>query len=230
MQSKQLAGNKPTASTQSRLDIAEIRDDVVVLKDGTLRGVLTVASINFSLKSDEEQEAIIYAYMNFLNTLEYPIQIVIQSRRLNIDDYVARLAKSSAGQTNELLRTQTDDYISFVKELVSLGQIMTKTFYVTVPYSPFSDKKKGFLPRMLEVLQPGSVIRLKESKFQEYRNELLQRVGHIQTGLSSMGLNSVLLNTQQLIELYYRVYNPDIYDVEKLPEITKIQTEEDSMR
>ena len=130
MQSKKLAGSKQGVSTQQYLDIVEIREDVVMLKDGTLRAVLAVASTNFALKSEDEQNALISGYAQFLNSLDHPLQIMIQSRRLNIDEYFNRLKIAEKEQTNELLRMQITDYLSFTRELVELGEIMSKRFYV----------------------------------------------------------------------------------------------------
>lgn len=226
MQSKKLGGGKVRVSTQHYLEIAEIKEDAVVLKDGTMRAVLVVASTNFALKSEEEQNAVIGGYMQFLNSLEHPLQIVVQSRRLNIDEYLARLERSEKEQTNELLKAQISDYRSFVKELVELGEIMSKRFFIIVPYSPLSDKRKGFWSRLFELVQPSMIIHLKEERFRVHRAALMQHVNHIMTGLSSLGLNSVLLDTQGLIELYYRVYNPDIFETEKLTDVGKIRTEE----
>lgn len=226
MQSKKLAGGKIQVSTQQYLDIAEIKEDTVVLKDGTLRAVLGASSINFALKSEEEQNATIAAYVQFLNSLEHPLQIVIQSRKLNIDDYLERLKKAEKEQVNELLRMQIIDYRAFVKELVELGEIMSKRFFVIVSYNPLSDKRKGFWSRLLELFQPAAIISLKEARFRVHRNALLQRVSHIQTGLSSMGVRTVLLDTQSLIELYYRIYNPEVSETEKLVDLAKIRSEE----
>src|SRR3989339_2290658 len=158
MQSKKLAGKKVGVSTRERLDIAEIREDCVVLKDGTMRAVMIISSINFALKSEEEQNAIIAAYVSFLNAIEFPLQIVIQSRKLNIDAYLERLRKAEKEQGNDLLKIQIADYREYVKELVEMGSIMSKRFYVAVPYEPLSDKRKGFWTRFSEVLRPGSII------------------------------------------------------------------------
>ena len=123
MQNEKHSGSKPGPSTARYLDIAELRDDVVIMKDGTIRAVIMTASINFALKSPEEQDAAIQGYVSFLNALEYPIQIVIQSRRMNIDLYIQRLRDTQKLQQNELLKAQINDYIGFVSELVTLGDI-----------------------------------------------------------------------------------------------------------
>jgi type IV secretory pathway VirB4 component len=226
MQSKKLAGPKPGPPVQKYLDIAEIREDCVVLKDGTLRAVLLVSSINFALKSEEEQNAIISAYVSFLNSLEYPLQIVIQSRKLNIEGYLERLKEAEKTQTNELLKIQIADYRQFVSELVELGEIMTKRFYVVVPYDPLSDKRKGFWARLGEVITPGAFMRLSEERFKRRRRDLFTRVEHVQMLLNSMGLSSVVLDTQSLIELFYSVYNPGVSEREKMVDMSKIRVEE----
>lgn len=216
---------KVGVATQKRLEIAEIRDDVVILKDGTARAVLTVSSINFALKSEEEQEAIIAAYVGFLNTLEFPLQIVIQSRRLNIEDYLARLDEAGKAQTNELLKTQITDYRAFVANLITLGEIMSKRFFVVIPYDPLTNKRKGFFSRFKEVFTPATAVRLKEERFAERRAALTARADSVIAGLSSIGLDPRLLDTQALIELYYDAYNPDVAEAEKLGDVNVVRVE-----
>ncbi len=225
MQSKKLAGNKITASAQQHLDIAEIKEDCVIMKDGTLRSVLLVSSINFALKSEEEQNAIISAYIGFLNYLEFPLQIVIQSRKLDVDGYLERLRKKEKEQTNELLRMQTADYVQYISELVEIGEIMTKRFYVIVPYNPLSDKQKSWFKRFMGTFSAARDVKLNQDTFVKRRHALYQRVEHILTGLSSMSLKAVVLDTQGLIELYYNTYNPDVYTKEKLVEVNKLRVE-----
>ena len=225
MKSPKLANKKVSASAQHYLDIAEIKEDCVVLKDGTLRAVLLVSSINFSLKSEDEQNAIIAAYIGFLNFLEFPLQIVIQSRRLDIDSYLDRLKKIEKEQTNELLRMQTAEYRQYVGELVEIGDIMTKRFYVVVPYDPLSDKQKSWWKRFLGIFSAAKEVKLNQATFLKRRHGLFQRMEHILGGLASMSLKAVILDTQSLIELYYNTYNPDIYNKEKLVEIDKLRVE-----
>lgn len=210
------------------LDIAEIRDNMVILKDGTVRGLLLVSSINFALKSVDEQEATISAYMTFLNSLEYPIQIVIQSRRMNIDAYINRLNEVQKSTENDLLRAQIADYRSFVLELVELGQIMQKMFYVVVPYDPLTNKRKNFWTRLSESLSPASAAKLNKKQLGDRIEQLSRRMDIIQGQLNSMGLSSARLDTQSLIELYYNVYNPDLFESEKLSDINQVQYEDDS--
>lgn len=212
-------------STQRHLEISEIKEDTIVLKDGTLRAVLLVSSINFALKSEDEQNAIVAAYVNFLNTIDFPLQIVIQSRKLDIDGYIARLKKREKLQTNELLRIQTADYVDYIGELVELGNIMTKRFYIVVPYNPKTDKQKKFFRRFLELFRASQIISLGQQRFQKRKKELTQRVEHVMESLASIGLKSVLLDTQSLIELFYHTFNPDISQKQKLTDLNRLNIE-----
>jgi type IV secretory pathway VirB4 component len=212
-------------SSQVNLSIAEVKDGTLVLKDGTLRAILITSSVNFSLKSEDEQNALISSYVSFLNSLDFPIQIVIQSRKLQIKTYLDQLRDIEKKQSNELLRIQIADYRSFIGELVEIGQIMTKRFYVIVPYDPLSNKRKGFFDRFKEVLTPALTIRLKDERFQKRKADLDSRVRQVSQGLDGMGLQSVQLDTQALIELYYSTYNPDIAFSEQLQEVNKLRLE-----
>ncbi len=218
---------KSAPPTQRYLDIAEIREDAVVMKDGTLRAVLMVSSINFALKSEDEQQAIIQGYMQFLNGLEYPLQVVIQSRKMNVDVYIDALKVQEETIHNELLRTQIRDYTSFIRELVELGQIMQKRFFVIVPYDPSegSEKGKGFMGKLTSAFSPAKIVKLNEKNFLLRRDSLMRQVSTIASGLSSMSLQVALLDTQGLIELYYSSYNPDVYDTEKLVDVGKLRVE-----
>ncbi len=225
MQSKKLAKAKPGPPTVNYLDIAEIRDDMVILKDGTVRAVLLVSSINFALKAEDEQEAIIQAYMSFLNGLEFPVQIVIHSRKMNIDPYLQALKEQERVTQNDLLRTQIADYQTFVSELVELGQIMQKRFYIVLPYDPLTNKRKNFWSRLSESLSPAAAAKLNAKQLADRIEQMYRRVEMLQGELNSMSLNSARLDTQSLIELYYNVYNPDIFDTEKLADLTELQHE-----
>lgn len=217
---------KPGAPTQRYLDIAEIREDAVVLKDGTLRGVVMVSSINFALKSRDEQEATIQAYIQFLNGIDYPLQIVVQSRRMNIEKYLNNMQEQELQMKNELLKNQIRDYITFVKDLVELSEIMQKRFYIVVPYDPVADNRRSFMARLTAAISPASVVKLSEKKFRERKYQLMQRMSLLMGGLSGMGLESVPLDTQGLIELYYNTYNPDVYDLQKMTDVTNLQLEQ----
>lgn len=203
---KNTTPDKP--STQQHIPFAEIRENVVLMKDGTLRVVILVSSLNFALKSEDEQKGIIQGYVSFLNSIDFELQIVIQSRKLNIEKYLTKLDNIAKQQDNELLRKQTKAYRVFVERLVDQADIMDKKFYVVVPFSPFSDKRRSFWSRVREVVAPASVVKLEEVKFQEYKVELMRRVGLVNSGLRSMGLQTTILDTQALIELFYNTYNP----------------------
>ena len=226
MKSKKLAKSKPGPATQKYLDIAEIRENMVILRDGTVRGVLLVSSVNFALKSQDEQQAIIQSYMQFLNGLEYPIQIVVQSRKMNMDAYLTNLQEKSREMDNELLRNQIRDYMGFVRELVELGDIMTKRFYVVVPYDPITDKKRGFFSRFFDVLRPSKALSLSKKQYEDRKKQLAKRVSFIRGSLNSMGLSSVMLDTAGLIELYYKAYNPETAEVQKLSDVNKQRIED----
>ena len=206
MQSGSMSGSKPTASTQAYLDIAEIEKGTVVMKDGSLRAVLVVSSINFSLKSVEEQSALISSYQNFLNALEFPIQILMQSRKLDIHAYLNKLQAVMQQQTNELLRLQTQEYIEYVGKLIEFASIMNKTFYVVVPLTT-SAVKAGFMSKISNLLSPSREITLHESSFEVSREELSKRVNQVSAGLTGMGLKTIVLNTEELVELMYNSYN-----------------------
>lgn len=211
--------------TQKYVAIAEIKNDTLIMKDGTLRGVLMVSSINFALKNDDEQQAVISSYVSFLNGLDHPLQVVIQSRQLNIKPYLEKLVEKEREQPNELLRMQIADYRSFVAELVSLGKIMSKNFYVVVPYDPLSNKKRSFWSRLGEVINPVVTVKLKEERFLKRKHDLDLRIRQVEAGLTSMGLEAVRLDTQSLVELFYTTYNPDIALLEPLTSLDDIYLE-----
>ena len=225
MQSKKLAGPKPGVPSQRYLDIAEMKEDVIIMKDGTLRAVLLVSSINFALKSVDEQNAIVQAYMQFLNSIDFPIQVVIQSRRMNIDEYLRKLAEAQKTQQNDLLRRQIADYREYVRQLVDLGDIMQKKFFITVPLDPSTNKQKGFFERLTEIITPSIAIRLSETLFKKNKDSLMLRVNTVVSGLQSMSLNAAMLDTQSLIELFYTVYNPELFESQRMQTTDKLQLE-----
>lgn len=225
MQSNKLAGAKPGVAAQKYLDIAEIKDDTVIMRDGTLRAILLVSSINFALKSLDEQNAIVQAYMGFLNALDFPLQIIIQSRRMNIDGYLKQLHDRELEIGNELLKKQIRDYRDFIKQMVQLGDIMQKRFLVVIPLNPATDKRKNFFQRLAEVLAPSSAVHISDERFQKQKFDLGLRVNQIRSGLSSMSLNAEPLDTQSLIELYYNAYNPELMQNQPLTNLNDLQIE-----
>lgn len=226
MYNTRLVDKKTKSSTQKFLPISGIRNDCLVLKDGTLRGILLCSSINFALKSEKEQNAIISGYINFINSLEWPIQILIQSRQLNIDPYLESLSLLEKGQVNDLLRLQMRDYINYVRELVKLGGIMLKKFFIVIPYNPLGDKKKNFIDRIFYAVNTPSLIKIKREQFEHYRSELFKRLEYVASEISSIGVNAIPLDTQSLVELFYNIYNPTESVLEKIDDIKKLKIEE----
>lgn len=226
MKNKKAANKKASMSSAQRfLNVSEIKQDTLVMKDGTLRAILMVSSINFALKNEDEQNAIVSAYVGFLNALDHPLQIVIQSRELYIKPYLQDLIKREREQNNELLRTQIADYRSFITQLVEMGEIMSKNFYVVVPYDPLSNKKKSFWSRLSEVFNPAVTIKLKADRFTKRKQDLEQRIRQVESGLRSIGLEVVRLDTQSLVEILYSTYNPDIALTERLGSLNDMQLE-----
>lgn len=231
---KQSAGKKnPGSSSQTYMKISEIRDDTVVLKNGGVRAVLSVSSINFNLKSEEEQNAIIYSYQGFLNTLEFPIQIVVRSKKLDIDEYLDKLRKTGEKQTNPLLQRQTYEYVEYIAKLVEYADIMEKEFYVIVPHDPFRAQKVSGIQKFFQNLSAKdtySQVKARHEEFEQLKKGLNQRVSTIKIGLENCNLKVEQLNTKQLIELYYNIYNPTAARYEKLKTMDNLNITTDEER
>lgn len=210
--------------TQNFLKLSEIRNDTIIMNDGTLRAVLAVSSTNFDLKSQEEQNALIYSYQRFLNSLEFHIQILMQSRKMDIAEYTEKLKRTMERQSNELLRMQTSEYIDFINRLVESANVMNKNFYVIIPYEMSVAPPSGtnFFSKFFGKNKTKE-ISSREASFADYQKQLDERVGSVSSNLASSGLRVVRLNTDQLIELVYNSYNfasgPTI-DASQLPNIT----------
>jgi hypothetical protein len=210
------------ATTQNHLHIAQIRDDLVITKDGAFRSVLLVSSINFALKSQQEQDAIIYQFQNFINGLTIPIQIVVQSRQLDLNSYLQRLEDLATNQTNELMRFQMVDYIDYVSRLITLANIMDKRFFVVVPLDTVQTRSRG----LLSMLMGGrkTTPHFTQQQFDRYKQQIEEQVNVLISGLASMGLRAVQLNTQELVEFYYGIYNPEEAITEKLVDVDQLRT------
>lgn len=225
-------------STQAHLRIGEIREGVVVLKNGGIRGVLKTSSINFNLKSEQEQNAIIYSYQSFLNSLEFPIQILIRSKKLDIDDYIEGVKKLGEKQENKLLQQQTVEYAEYVKRLVEYADIMAKEFYVIVPFDPGRAQNPESTKRFYSFFQhlspkdSYSDIKQRRSEFNNLKKGLLQRINVIQSGLENCGLKVEQLDTPGLIELFYESYNPLTSRNQKLKDLenTTVMTDEEKVK
>lgn len=196
-------------ATQEFIPIKEIRDGVVILKDNSLHIILMASTLNFALKSEDEQTAILMQYQNFLNSLDFSVQFFVESRKLNIGPYIATLKNAEEEQANELLKIQTREYIEFVKNFVKSTNIVAKTFYVTVAYNPsvFGINNKGFLGDIVKKFTSKSDSAPGE-RFEEHVLQLQQRASVVQQGLAGAGVRTVALNTEELIELFYKLFNP----------------------
>lgn len=212
LHSDKLSKKGASSPTQQFLDVVEVKEDVVVLKSGALRSILAVSAINYDLKSSEEQEAIINQYQNFLNSLDFPLQILISSRKINMSKYIDFIESKEKTQTNELLRLQISEYKNFITQMISVSNIMDKNFYIIVPFSPIESDKKGFFSNLGNMLNPKKNILDKREAFETYKSQLFQRVDHISAGLSGVGIKIEPLKTQELIELLYKSYNPNVFD------------------
>lgn len=199
------------SSTQRHLRISEVTNDTVILKNGGVRGVLEVSAINFNLKSEQEQMAIISSYQGFLNTLDFPVQIVVQSRRLDLDNYLANLNDVAKKQDNKLLQEQTYEYIDYIKRLLEYADIMEKKFYVVVPYETLAKKKASAFGKFMDRMkgkETYSDFVYKKKNFTRLKKALDARINTVIAGLESCGLKVSKLDTKKLIELYYSSYNP----------------------
>ncbi len=193
--------------TQQFLRLAEIRDDVIIMDNGTLRQVLAVSSTNFDLKSEEEQNALIYSYQRFLNSLEFHVQILIQSRKMDVADYIEKLKGMAEKQSNELLRMQTQEYIEFIDRLVETANVMSKNFYVIVPYeTSINPTNISFFSKIFGTGKTKAITD-REANLVAYKKQLDERSNTVSAALASSGLRVAKLNTNQLIELVYNSYN-----------------------
>lgn len=194
-------------STQQLVDVEAIRDGVIILKSGAMRAILMCSSVNLALKSQDEQDALIYQYQNFLNGLDFSVQFIIHSRKLDVTDYLNDLKETLKTQDNELLRIQTEEYIDFIQSFVGMQNIMSKTFLVVIPYSPQEDVKSSFANRFFGK-KSFSFVKMSDEEFQKYKNQLWQRVENVVSGMRSFGVRAMPLSNTELIELFFDLYNP----------------------
>lgn len=203
MPTPSIAGRK---STQEFVPVREVRDGIIVLKDGSLRAILLASSLNFALKSEDEQTAFIMQFQSFLNSLDFSVQIFIESRMLDIRPYVATLEAAHKEQLDDLMRIQIREYIEFVKSFTEAANIMTKNFFIVVPFSPsagLGEAKASFLP-----WAKGSDAAQKDRTFEEAVSQLEQRIAIVEQGLVRTGVRTVQLGTEEAIELLYKLFNP----------------------
>jgi len=197
-------------STEQLVPITDIREGVVILKNGSLRMILEVSSINFELRSGDEQIAILQGFQRFLNSVDFPLQIVVGSRELNIDSYLKAIDGIIESAENELLKIQASEYSRFIKELSSLSNIMSKKFYVVIPFYVYeTPTKTGVIQSLKGVLSPKEISKeLTDDQFNTYKNQLLQRAELVYGGLVGLGLKIRALEDEEIKKLYYELYNP----------------------
>lgn len=200
-------------TTQEFVPIKEIRQGIVILKDDSLRGIIMASSLNFALKSADEQQSILLQFQNFLNSLDFSVQIFIQSRRLDIRPYIALLENRLKEQMSDLLKIQTREYIQFIKNFTENSNIMTKTFFVVVPYSPAMINKGGVGDILNKNKNTAQTAERKLAEFEEHRSQLEQRMGVVTQGLVRCGIRTAELGTEEIVELFYKIFNPG--DTEK---------------
>ncbi len=203
---------KKNQTTKDFVRLAEIRDTVLVLKDGSLRSVIEIGSINFELKSADEQVALIQGFQNFINSLDFPLQIAINSRKLDIEPYLKSLDGLTESLKNELLKIQAAEYSRFIKGLTELTNIMAKKFYIVVPFYAIeaaSPTKAGFFGALKSAVSPSKFVKtLTEEELENYKTQIGQRIGVIAEGLSGLGLQTKTLAGDELMNLFYSYYNP----------------------
>lgn len=219
---------KKDNTTQKSLLVSEIRDGIVIMKDGSLRSVVMCQSINFDLMSPQEREGVEYSYQQFLNSLNFPIQIYIRSKHIDLDDYIEKLEQTRQNQDNILLGLLMEDYIAYIRYLIENANIMDKQFYVIVPYYPsgLSEGLASGAQKFSELLKPKKkdVVTIDEVNFRKYKDELTRQVRTVASGLTQMGIQAVPLNTQELIELYYNVYNPVTSKQQQLGDVNQLES------
>jgi hypothetical protein len=199
-----------TKESQHFVPIKEVRDGVAILNDGSFRALVMASSVNFALKSADEQNSILFQFQNFLNSLDFSLQIFVQSKKLDIRPYIALLEEQYKNQTTELMKIQVQEYIDFIKTFVENSSIMTKTFFLVVPYSAaIIGKGKNPITNLLPGKKDaGAAAATANSDFEESRSQLEQRVSVVEQGLVRCGVRVVELGTEEVIELFYKIFNP----------------------
>ena len=198
-----------SSPTQQFVPVKEVRDGIVVMKDETLATVVLVSSINLSLKSYDEQRATLSQFQSFLNTLDFPIQIVVQSRRYDIRPYILSLEERLKVQKEPLLRVQTQEYIEFIRSFTEEVNVMRKSFFVVIPYIPPAlNQKSSTIGKIFSFFNKKQTVTDMTANFEEERTQLEQRVSVVEQGLSRLGLRVAQLGTQEVIEVLYKTFNP----------------------
>ena len=193
------------SSTQDFVPIRDVRDNVMILKDGRMCIVLLASSINFALKSEDEQRAILGHFQSFLNTIDFSLQFYVQSRRLDIQPYLNKLIEREPLQDNDLMRIQLREYIEFIRTFTKEVDIMSKNFFIVVPYTP---TEIDFSANIGTMFGKKKDLKIDEKKFQEHRTQLEQRSNLVEQGLNRIGVRTIMLQNEELVELFYHIFNP----------------------
>lgn len=206
-----MAQTKTIASTQEHLDIEDVKDDLVILKNGTAVSILQTNAVNFDLLSENEQDAMIFAYAALLNSLSFPIQIIVRSKIMDISQYVSRLETAKQSQTNPAMAEMINKYQNFIRNLISQNRVLDKSFYLVIPYldvsitggNPLGSKKKKIVTDKWQVLEKAKI-------------QLAPKREHLIKQMARIGIRTWQLNNQQLVELFYDIYNPTVAREQKV--------------
>jgi len=200
----------PNLSTKNLVEVADIQGNAVLLNNGSLRVVIEVSAVNFELRSEDEQTGILQNFQRFLNSVDFPLQMVVNSRQLNMDEYLKSLDTVIEASENELLKIQASEYAKFVKELLQLSNIMSKKFYVVLPFYIYeTPTKSGVMQSFKSIFNPGGTIKkIDATQLETYRTQLMQRADLVTDGLIGLGLKTKLLEREELINMFYGLYNP----------------------
>ncbi|MFH1129451.1 MAG: hypothetical protein V1686_01825 [Patescibacteria group bacterium] len=200
---------KNASAVQKFVEIQEIKNGLAIMKDNSIRSVCACSSINFDLLSQTEQEAVINRFQEFLNSIDFPLQIIVASRHFQVEGYLNQIRELEKVQTNELLKIQTNEYINFVDSFVEFANIMNKSFYVIVPFNIVETKDEGFMTRIKNIVSSSKPkkTRFEPEKLSQYKAQLDQRINLVAQGLQALGIKTIPLNDEQLTQLYFEFYN-----------------------
>jgi len=213
-------------STQQFIDIAGMKNGVIIMKDGSYRLILQVNAVNFALKSEQEQNSIIFQFQSFLNSLHFPIEITIRSRRLDLTPYLNKISTIAQNQTNELTRIQAEDYIGFVGKLITIANIMKKSFYVTIQHNTINVKSTGLFDKFFSKnSQTFDHVKISDVEFTESTNKLTEKANIVANGLGGLGIHCQQLTTEEIVELFYSIYNPDESTKQRISNVDEIDAQ-----
>lgn len=213
-------------STQQFIDIAGMKNGVIIMKDGSYRLILQVNAVNFALKSEQEQNSIIFQFQSFLNSLHFPIEICIRSRRLDLTPYLNKISTIAQNQTNELTRIQAEDYIGFVTKLITIANIMKKSFYVVVQHNTINVKNTGLFDKIFSKnSQTFEHVKISDVEFKQSTDKLTEKANIVANGLGGLGIHCQQLTTEEIVEVFYAIYNPDESTKQRITNVDEIDAQ-----